>query len=349
MRPAAILVSGAVLLVSACGGTVPGPTGPPAGGPALHADLRAPEGLTLDTNGNLYVSELEGARVVKIDGNGELEVVAGTGTAGFSGDGGQATQALLAAPAGLALDAQGELVIADRGNDRIRRVGAAGTIETIRGSPSAGLNGPAGVAVTAEGDVYVADQQNARVLKIKASGRVTRVAGGGSSDPGDGGRATAARLSRPSYVLLDQDGNLLFTDSGANRIRRIDPHGVITTIAGTGEAGFSGDGGPATGARLHSPTGLALDADGNLYVSDSGNNRVRRISARGTITTLAGTGDAGFGGDGGDAAAAKLDAPADLEVDAVGSIYVADQGNGRVRVIDHDGVIDSIAGGGMQR
>jgi sugar lactone lactonase YvrE len=338
------------LAATACGGeSVPGPLGPPAGGTALRAELNAPEGLALDTNGNLFVSELEGHRVVKIDGNGALAAVAGTGTPGFSGDGIQADRAQLNGPAGLALDALGNLLIADHSNDRIRKVTAAGVIETLKGSTAAGLNDPIGVVATSDGDVYVADEQNARVLKISSSGTVTRVAGGGSADPGKPGPATQARLSHPSYVLVDEDDNLIFTDFGANRILRVDASGTLTSVAGTGEPGFGGDGGPATRASLDVPSGLALDADGNLYVSDTDNNRIRRIDSKGTITTLAGTGERGFAGDQGNAAAAQLNAPADLEIDATGSLYVADQGNGRVRVINDKGAIDTVAGGGMPR
>lgn len=331
MRPELLVLPlGLSLLAAACGGVAPGPTGPPAGGEATRAELRAPEGLTLDTNGNLYVSEFDGARVVRIDGNGALDVVAGTG-------------AQLRQPAGLTLDGLGRLLIADRGNGRVGRISADSSIETVPGTNR--LGGPVGVAVNSDGDVYVTDDERALLVRVGASGTAECLVDG----RGHCGPAPRWRLRRPSYVLLDRAGDLLVSDAGANRVLKVGQDGAVTTLAGTGVRGFGGDGGRATAAKLDRPTGLALDADGNLYVSDSGNNRVRRISDDGTITTIAGSGVAGFSGDEGDAAAAQLDAPGDLEVDAVGSLYVADRGNGRIRVVDHDGVIDTIAGGGSER
>ena len=175
---------------------------------------------------------------------------------------------------------------------------------------------------------------------------IATVAGGGAEDPGDGGPATEAALSHPSYVAVDTAGNLYVSDFLANRVRKVDPEGVITTVAGTGAAGFSGDGGPAIAAELSFPTGIAFDGDGNLYLSDADNNRVRKVDPAGVITTVAGTGAPGFSGDGGPATAAELDAPAGLAVSADGRLYIADQGNDRVRRIERDGVITAVAGGG---
>jgi sugar lactone lactonase YvrE len=185
------------------------------------------------------------------------------------------------------------------------------------------------------------------VVRIERSGKVVVIAGGdeASLQPGDGGPATKAVLQHPSYLVLDAAGNVLFTDFLDNRIRKVDRHGVITTVGG-GSAGFSGGGGSATKAALNFPTGLAIDPDGNIYISDADNNRIRRIDGNGVITTVAGTGDGGFGGDGGPATEARLNAPSDLAFDGAGDLYIADQGNDRVRRVDTKGVITTVAGGG---
>ena len=343
------LAAGLVLVAAGCGGggSSARPSGLAPGGAATHAEVAEPEALALDAAGNLYVSEFGGARVDRIARDGTLTVVAGTGTVGLSGDGGPAAKARLNAPTGLVVTADGRLLIADHHNNRIRAVGRAGVITTVPGSIEAELNDPIGLALGERGVLYIADEQNARVLRIEPSGEVVVVAGGAAASlrPGDGGPATKALLGHPSYLLLDRAGNLLFTDFTENRIRNVDRDGVITTIAGTGATGFAGDGGPATAAELNFPTGLALDADGNLYVSDADNNRVRRIDREGVITTVAGTGVRGFGGDGGPATAAKLDAPAGLALDAGGNLYIADQGNDRVRRVDTKGMIATVAGG----
>ena len=175
---------------------------------------------------------------------------------------------------------------------------------------------------------------------------ITAVAGGGADDPGNGGPATEAAISHPSYVAIDAAGSVYFSDFLANRVRKVGRAGVITTVAGTGSAGFAGDGGPATAAQLSFPTGIAFDGEGNLYISDADNNVVRKVDLAGVITTVAGTGAAGFSGNGRPAAAAELDAPAGLAVGADGSLYVADQGNDRVRRVDRSGAISTVAGRG---
>jgi sugar lactone lactonase YvrE len=337
-------------LIAGCGGgsTTQAAAGPGPGGEATLVRVAAPEALALDVKGNLYVSEFDGHRVDRIAPDGTLQVVAGTGAAGFSGDGGPPTKAQLNAPTGLAVTDDGRPRVADHHNNRLRVVDPDGDISTLRGSVAAELYDPIGIALADDGAVYVADELNARVVRIGSSGEVALVAGGPSADlrPGDGHPAAQAVLQHPSYLVLDAVGNLFFTDFLDNRIRKVDRNGVITTIAGTGLAGFGGDAGPATAAKLNFPTGLAIDADGNLFVSDANNNRVRRIDRDGVITTVAGTGVAGFGGDGGPATGARLNAPAGLAFDAAGNLYVADQGNDRVRRVDLDGVITTVGGGG---
>jgi sugar lactone lactonase YvrE len=303
---------------------------------ATHARIQAPEGLAFDANGDLYVSEFEGNRVDRITPDGTLSVFAGTGAAGFAGEGGLAVEAKLNAPTGIVVAPRGRILIADHHSNRIRMVDRSGVITTLGASVTANLSDPIGLALADDGSLYVADELNARVLRIGPSGKTTIVAGaaGAGDSPGDSGPATRAALQHPSYLVLDAAGNVLFTDIADNRLRKVDRDGVITTIGGTGAAGFSGDHGPATAAKLNFPTGLALDREGNVYVSDAENNRVRRIDVDGQITTFAGNGKAGFGGDGGPATDASLNAPSGLAFDRSGNLYIADQGNNRVRRVD---------------
>jgi sugar lactone lactonase YvrE len=319
---------GVIATVAGSGAAGPGP-----GRVATKVELSAPEALAVDGQGNLYVSEFLHARVVKISRTGQLAVVAGTGIAGYSGDGRRAVVAQLSEPAGLAFDSGGNLLIADYGNRVIRKVDPAGVITTIPASVKARLHDPVGLA-SRGGDLYVADAGDARVVRIRASGSLSVV----------------ARRVAPAYLLLDGAAKLDMTDFVDHRIKQIDVshsgrNGVTSLIAGTGKAGFSGDGGPATKARLNIPYGLAMDARGNLYFSDRKNNRVRRVDRHGVITTIAGSGVPGFAGDGGPATAARLNSPVGLAIDAGGNLYVADSGNNRVRRVDPHGVITTIAGG----
>ncbi len=291
-----------------------------------------------------------------------IGTLAGTGVAGFGGDGGFAADAQLNGPFDVAVDAAGYVYVADRVNHRIRRIGPDGIIETFAGTGVAGyggdggpvrrpggalLNSPIGVAVDAAGYVYIADHANHRIRRIATDGTIETFAGMGVAGySGDGGPATEAQLDHPTSVAVDTAGNVYVADSENHSIRRIGAGGAIETIAGTGVAGYGGDGGPATGARLNFPFGVAVGADGRVYVADTGNNRVRRIDTDGTIETFAGTGESGFGGDDGAATAARLDQPAGLAVDAAGNVYVADWGNHRVRWLGTGGTIGTFAGTG---
>ena len=331
------------------------------GGPATSASLDLAVDVAVDGSGNLYIGDAQNNRIRKVDGaTGVITTVAGTGIAVFSGDGGPATRARLNTPTGIVVDGTGNLYIADFGNHRIRRVDAAtGVITTVAGTAafsgdgglaiSAQLDFPRGVAVDGSGNLYIADQGNNRIRRVDGgTGVITTVAGTGAGGfSGDGGLATSAQLIIPRGVALDGLGNLYISDSGNNHVRRVDTAtGVITTVAGNGTAGFSGDGGPATSASLTGPRGLAMDSSDNLYVADRGNNRIRYVDlATGVITTVAGNGTEGFSGDGGPATRAGLWSPNGLAVGGTGNLYIADGGNNRIRRVDvATGVIGTVAG-----
>jgi predicted amidohydrolase len=287
---------------------------------------------------------------------GTLVVVAGTGQSGYAGDGGPATQARLNAADGLAVDARGNLFIADWRNNRVRKVGPEGIITTY----ARGLNGPTFVACDTGGNLFIADELNHRVRKVSRDGTITTVAGGGKpvSGNGDGGPAVDARLFYPHGLALDREGNLFISDWGNTdaplrpRIRRVSPDGTITTVAGTGTLGHSGDGGPATQAKISIPVGLATDAMGNLYFAEPGNflggagSRVRRVSREGIITTVAGTGQDGSSGDGGPATQARLNWPVGVAVDSAGNLFITEVLGHRVRKVSPEGIISTVAGGG---
>lgn len=329
------------------------------GGPALSAQLWGVEDVAVDATGNIYLADTRNGRVRRIDPTGTITTVAGSNVFGFSGDGGPATSATLALPSGVAIAPDGSLYIADRPNQRVRRVDTTGIISTIAGSGflsyygdggpalEAALYSPEGVAVDAAGNRYIADTRNHRIRRIDAAGTITTVAGTGDEGySGDGGPATAARLRHPSAVGVDAAGNVYLADSWNNRVRRITADGIIATVAGTGTWGFSGDGGPATSAEIGVADGMAVDGTGNVYIAFSENHRVRKIDATGIISTIAGTGAAGFSGDGGLASAAKLRGPASLVSDAAGNVYIADSGNRRVRKVTPGGTITTVAGNG---
>jgi len=270
---------------------------------------------------------------------GDISTVAGNGTLGYSGDGGTATAASLAYPFGVAVDGAGNLYIADSNNQRIRRVDAGtGLISTVAGDGGYGYNGdggsataaslasPAGVAVDGAGNLFIADQGNQRIRRVDAgTGLISTVAGNGNYGyNGDGGSATAASLANPTGVAVDGAGNLYIADYGNQRIRKVDALGTISTVAGNGIAGSSGDGGAATAASLAYPTGVAVDGAGNLFIVDQGNQRIRKVDALGTISTVVGNGTTGYSGDGGAATAASLRYPTGVAVDGAGNLFIVD-------------------------
>lgn len=369
------------------------------GAPAAVASFDHPHHVAIDSAGNLYVVDGGDSRVRKIDSaTGTITNYAGNGTFAFSGDGGPATSTSLNVPQGLAVDTAGDLYIADGFNGRIRKVDhITGIITTVAGNgdltgcgvadegcPVVGDGGPAtsarlfnpgGVAFDSAGNLYIADNQNYRVRKVdRGTGIITTVAGngkrgcvnasgcdGGFSSNGDDGPAIAAFLIQAVDVAVDSADTLYISDSGSNRIRKVDSLGIITTYAGDGQAGFSGDGGPATSASLNYPSGIFVDGAGNLYISDFVNGRIRKVAAAASgdgthqITTVAGKAGYcvgsfcyfGFAGDGGPATEATLDKPVDMIVDPAGNLFIADSfRNNRIRKVDSAGIITTFAGGG---
>jgi sugar lactone lactonase YvrE len=315
----------------------------------------------VDADGNLYVSASNMDTVYKISPTGTLSTVAGNGSEDFEGDGGPAVDAALSAPEGLALDASGNLYIADSSNHRIRKVEAStGVITTVAGNGfygfagdtgpaiSAKLNNPSGVAVDASGNLYIADSSNHRIRKVDAStGVITTVAGTGEYGFVDNVPAISAKLAYPSGMAVDTAGNLFIADRNNHRIRKIDAEtGVMTTVAGTNGGGFGADNIPATASTsyLYFPRGVAVDTLGNLYIADTDSQRLRKVDAStGVITTVAGNTVRGFSGDNGPAVSAQLNNPSGVAVDATGNLYIVDRSNQRVRKVN-SGVITTMAG-----
>ena len=327
-------------------------------------------GVAVDSRGELFVSA--GSVVRRVSQDGTAIVVVGNGTVGYSGDGGPATSAQFSNVSGVAMDSLGNLIIADRTNYRVRKVSTSGVVTTVAGNgtsadcyssfrcsaptddngpaTSAQLHYPIGVAVDRDGNLFIADAFENRIRKVSPSGIITTVAGTGSSGfSGDGGPATSAQLFGPEAVALDRNGNLFIVDDGNNRIRKVTTSGIISTVAGDGTWGFSGDGGPANQARLAFSCdntgcgGVAVDSHGNLFVSDAGNNRIRRISPDGIIATVAGNGTFGFSGDGGPAISAQLSIPRGLAVDSADNLFIAE--GGRIRKVSETGAITTVVGG----
>jgi sugar lactone lactonase YvrE len=367
-----LVVTLVVLAASACGGgssakdgsekaatikTVAGDGGEQLGdgGPATKAGFCGTSDVTLDAQGNMYIADggiycsgPGGYTVRKVDTHGTITTVAGTGEAGFSGDGGPATKAQLDVPFAVAVDREGNLYITDENNYRIRKVDKEGIITTFAGTGEGGYSGdggpatsaklidPGGLSFDAKGNLYVADYKSVR--KIDPSGTITTVAGTGELGySGDGGPATEAKLT--AYDLaLDHKGNIYICDLENQRIRKVDRDGIIHTVAGTGKKGYSGDGGPATKAALKDPWGVAVDREGNVYIADHHNRVVRKVDPKGKITTIAGTGEAGFNREEGPATKVTLHDPIGLFVDDdSGVLYIADTLNGRIRALRLEG------------
>jgi uncharacterized protein (TIGR03437 family) len=367
------------------------------GGPATAAQLTAARDLAIDVAGNLYIAD--GMRVRRVDWRGTIQTVAGDGYVRAVGDGSAAGSALLLQPLAVTLDYAGNLYIADSGTERVRQVTPAGTMRTLAGTGLAGagldtaailspLNSPMGVALAPDGSIAIADTYNHRIRVVTADGSIRTVAGDGKGgigpeaqpplltqlrgprsicfdragtlyivdtsnhrvlrapvggvvqtaagngspgDAGDGGVARLAQLNQPSACAVDTSGNLFIADTLSHRIRKVTPGGTISTVAGTGNASFSGDDASATTAALNAPRGVAVDDAGDIFIADTANHRIRQVTPDGAIHTIAGAGPAGLAGDGGAAETALLNAPAGLVLDGAGDLYFADSGNNRVR------------------
>ncbi|MGZ4088229.1 MAG: NHL domain-containing protein, partial [Bacteroidia bacterium] len=333
------------------------------GGPAGGSQLNSPYGVAVDTAGNVYIADQQNHRIRKITkSTGNTSTIAGNGTGGFGGDGGPATSAKLNLPTGVAVDKAGNVYIADQGNNRIRKVSVStGNISTLAGATASGYTGDGGPATAATlntpyaicldtaGNIYIGDVGNSAIRRItKSTGNISTVAGNGTYGySGDGGAATFAKLGSPRSVFVDAPGNIFISDANNDVIRKVTASsGIISTIAGTGATGYTGDGGPATAAKLCSPVGISADASGNVFFTENCSNAIRKITAStGKISTICGNGTLGFAGDFGQATAALLNVPAGICTDAAGNIFIGDNGNNRVRMITaSSGVITTFAG-----
>jgi len=324
--------------------------GPADGTLATSGSLSNPVGIAVDSSGKVYVGGFD-PRLYVVDASGIIHIVAGSGVSGYSGDGGAPAAASISNIPGVAVNALGEVVFTD--NRRIRKI-SSGTIVTIAGGAT-GDGGPAvfggGLTVSAiasgsAGYLYLATADN-RIRMITPAGVIWTLAGTGVTGySGDNGLAANATLNNPSAVVADKFGTLYVADQQNHRVRKIGSNGVITTYAGTGTAGYTGDHGPAAHAQLNNPEGLAVDALGNLYVADASNSVVRKVGTDGTIVTVAGNGTSGFSGDNGPATQAQLTYPWGLAVDPSGNLYIADLDNYRVRRVAPNGTITTFAGTG---
>jgi sugar lactone lactonase YvrE len=367
-------VSGQRILTMAGGGS---PSSTFDGGLAIQVRLGRPSNMAMDSAGNIFIVEEWRHRVRRFDrSTGRVSTLAGTGRAGFKGDGGPATDALLELPNDVAVDDAGSVYISDRFNNRIRRINPDGIISTFAGdgfsrtgklgrlggdgnlATTASFSNPRGIALDAHGNLFIADERNHVIRRIDPMGYVSTFAGtadggdGYGTYYGDGYPASKGSFNRPSDVSMGASDNLLIVDRINNRVRNIDASGLLTTVAGDGFAWeastgrFAGDGEQATNASFFRPSYVTTDPQGRMYVSDTDNNRVRRVNLDGTIETIAGTGEEGFAGDNGPATEAVLSRPAGLLVDINGSLLIADWTNDRIRRVTTDGTIVTAFGGG---
>jgi len=351
------------VIITVAGKTTEGYTGD--SGKATNCLLHWPESVALDKVGNLYIADADNNVIRKISAsNGVITTVAGngfeagTGTGGYGGDGGPATAAKMFYPSGVAFDTSGNMYIADCYNHRIRVVNTSGVISTFAGTGARGyagdgsaalsakLDSPARVATDKFGNVYVADQGNHAIRQINSALVINTFAGTGTAGfAGDGGAANAALLSSPRDMAVDTAGVVYIADYANSRIRKVDLTGNISTYAGIMYPGYSGDGGAATAANIFEPSGVVADDSGNIFFSDFANQRIRMVSASGIISSLAGTGNPGYSGDGGVAPAAEIYFPQGLAVDRNHGIFFADKANNRIRYLSKTLAVPQLSAG----
>ncbi len=314
------------------------------GSPATAAEIYAPRQTAFDRNGNMYITDRNNQRVRKVSPSGIVTTLAGSGAAGFSGDGGPATIARMTDPSGVVTDTFGNLYVGE--GSSIRKIDTLGIISTYAGKDSAGYSGDGGPATSAKiynpeelaidksGNIYIADASNHRIRKVSPSGIISTVAGTGVPGfSGDGGPATSAQIHTPEGLSVDDAGNIYIGDLNNLRIRKVNTAGIISTYVGNGTSGWTGDNGPATAAEITLATGLRNDKEGNLYIADANNSLIRKVDASGIITTIAGNGIFAYAGDGGPATNAELNGAVGVNVDQSGNIYISDWSNNRIRKI----------------
>lgn len=338
------IAGGSQTIITVAGTGVSGFSGD--GNLATNAELNLPNSVAFDKNNNTIFVDGNNNRVRKISSSGIINTIAGTGTAGFSGDNGPATLAEIS-PISIATDTAGNIYFSES-THRIRKINTAGIISTIAGTGTGGYNGD-GIAATAAqlfypylgaadnfGDLYFSDYDNHRVRKIDVRGIISTVAGNGTSGySGDGGPATAAEIRNPVFMSMSASGDIYIPDNTGGRIRKVDAAGIITTIAGNGLVGNTGDAGAATVAKLNLPNSVTVDDTGNIYIASTGANVIRKVDRMGIISTIAGTGIAGYSGDGGPATAAELNRPNHIAFNKTGNLFIADMNNNRVRMIEY--------------
>jgi len=333
--------------------TVAGVVGSPGyagdAGQANSAKFNQPRAVATDNDGNLYIADMRNHVIRKVNPNGIVNTVAGNGTAGNSGAGGPATAGQLAQPTGMTIDNEGNIYIADYNSSVIKKVTTSGIMTIFAGNGTEGFSGdggpagqaklyrPTAVAVDKDGSLYISDASNKVIRKVTKQGVISTVAGvpGRAGYSGDGGPATKALLTQPAGIAVDNSGNLYIADPSNSVVRKVNPAGIITTFAGNGSAGYSGDNGPATKAQFQigSPQGLAVDAAGDVYASDYQNHAIRKINTKGIITTIAGTGAPDYAGDGGPAILAKIWYPIGIATDVAGNVFITDSYNNTIREI----------------
>jgi gliding motility-associated-like protein len=323
------------------------------GGQAITALLAKPTGISTDNNGSIYIGDWFNWVIRKINPAGIITTFSGTGTAGYSGDGGPAVNARIHVPYDIDVDNTGNVYFVDLGNEVIRKINTQGVISTVAGDGTININGPPfigdggpailaplydpkAVAVDNNGNFYIAETAKNSIRKVNSTGIISTVAGQGlfsGGYTGDGGHASQAKLYGPIDIAIDNNGNIIIADLGNHAIRKINTAGIISTIAGNGTPGYSGDGGLATAATLNRPFGLAVDNANNIYIAEEANHVIRKISNTGIISTIAGTGIIGYSGDGGPAINARLSFPQRISIDNAGNIYLTDNENQTVRKI----------------